>query len=1478
MENKARPSRPTIGVKDNNNNILRLAPKSENANDKPHYAALNAFEFKRADTDKNTTSIDQPVFTPLASTRPRANLTESSRDAAAAASVGKSRDLAETHSLSIYYMNNKERNEAVNLMLADGEYAMRASHVDPCTDYEEYLRRADRKLGSTVGQRCRSLATQTSFSNSPSPSPSPSSSMRPTSSASSATSTLSKSVDDLLLADTLSFNYTEQETNTTLRTRKQNSYYMYVNERHHQQQQRRQEFKAPLATPQSTSSSTSSSSSASSLARQTTDFRPTPAAAANNKVSYHKLSDLIVNNNNNNNVDARSKPISLPINYQQAPPASVAPRNAQRRIRFANSTKFNSNDVDEEDEDDDEAGDINDSADAAANLDIDLSMYDEDDEVASTNWSQQQQPPQQQLQPWRQQQQQQRLADQATTTTTTTTGTTHHRPREQLAANRGQAAKWQVPGVAATNDLVSPTTSSLSSSKLYMPSAALPTPRLQPQQQQQQQRQQSPRPINVPQMPAPAPAPAAAAASSGSRERSNEKIVKFSKTIQRFELPDSSQTALNVEVNGSEPTMTTYHSFDLLTDIESNKAPASSTAKTPRGSSATNNTNNNVPPRVAPRSASSNVVSPRNYGNAGGGGGDTPSFERNEYHRKIMKIMKETAKREYGNVLARVERARIRLRQLMLELGKSANHKRHMELQRELEQLVRQLKSDRQKLHQYEALMDKRDLEKFGTGSGSGSGAARSASLGDELDRIAFVDNNTNTNNNNGDDDDETRRHFPKGHFDSLVETKPEGPVRKQQPPPPPSSKSPGGSSASQTNKKGYKSDDDDDDNNNNDDFNSRAGASDASQQHNFFVYRMERSESGYASLEDALHKLTSSTASIQAVFDKTKKKTKTTSKNKKRVRRQAQLTKSVVKCDSELVRIAIDKLTMLETEREKCTTQRSHSASDSLLLCGRSNVAEEEEEEAATIANKLCVRAHHDELSMLVVTEVGGALSENASHSRQQPQQRRRHSNPDDLFMFRSSYSSLFDGSSVRTREATAYSGGSGSASGSGGGGNGSSIVVYQPRRDVLAAQKNNNNNGSSSGSGSGSGSGANSARQASSPSSSTTTNGLSISNTFITSRNFDNNNVNNNNEDDDDESAARREAPEPSKSKANEPSARLHTDYLEEADLPLLDIGGPSSSSGGDDYRLVNENNETFVYNTRTPERRLCILPAGWLQAEHVPYIALEKVDVSQLQVHEDALDSRLFLLDSGEPKRYYLVSLEKLDETRAHLLKQRQQWGAKLAAAPATAQTPRIDDSQQVIHFKYKDADADQQNQASDAARSAHNVNDDQVVVFEGYVDEDQLYDVDLSGAIIYDEPAPDAHSSRTPETFVAHERDPRRRWVVLPRNWQVVENAPYLDEADVAGTIFDIYMEPSSSRKYIIDEKTGQRYYLVGKLDADFKRKWSSTPRGHSGARQSSQSSQPVEPIESKGRKKVSARANDRLRNKMITYASMIHDQV
>ena len=193
MENKARPSRPTIGVKDNNNNILRLAPKSENANDKPHYAALNAFEFKRADTDKNTTSIDQPVFTPLASNRPRANLTESSRDAAAAASVGKSRDLAETHSLSIYYMNNKERNEAVNLMLADGEYAMRASHVDPCTDYEEYLRRADRKLGSTVGQRCRSLATQTSFSNSPSPSPSPSSSMRPTSSASSATSTLSKS-------------------------------------------------------------------------------------------------------------------------------------------------------------------------------------------------------------------------------------------------------------------------------------------------------------------------------------------------------------------------------------------------------------------------------------------------------------------------------------------------------------------------------------------------------------------------------------------------------------------------------------------------------------------------------------------------------------------------------------------------------------------------------------------------------------------------------------------------------------------------------------------------------------------------------------------------------------------------------------------------------------------------------------------------------------------------------------------------------------------------------------------------------------------------------------------------------------------------------------------------------------------------------------------------------------------------------------
>lgn len=243
------------------------------------------------------------------------------------------------------------------------------------------------------------------------------------------------------------------------------------------------------------------------------------------------------------------------------------------------------------------------------------------------------------------------------------------------------------------------------------------------------------------------------------------------------------------------------------------------------------------------------------------------------------------------------------------------------------------------------------------------------------------------------------------------------------------------------------------------------------------------------------------------------------------------------------------------------------------------------------------------------------------------------------------------------------------------------------------------------------------------------------------------------------------------------------LEIDYIEEDDLNQLNLAN---------FEIIEDkqNNETLLVDINNPNQQSVILLRGWIESEESPYIAEENVDLSNLEIFEDIHSKRRYVVDQSTGKRYYIVSLEKMKTKRNNLLRLNKRVDSM----------EKIDDSEQVIHFKYNENDSDENEQ------------------FLGYVEEDDLRDFDMGeDAVIFEDP-------NNKEIYIAHKDLPNKRWAVLPQNWQIEETSPYLDEEDVEEAKFDIYVDSYTNRKFIIDEKTGQRYYLIPQMANNFKSDW------------------------------------------------------
>ena len=208
--------------------------------------------------------------------------------------------------------------------------------------------------------------------------------------------------------------------------------------------------------------------------------------------------------------------------------------------------------------------------------------------------------------------------------------------------------------------------------------------------------------------------------------------------------------------------------------------------------------------------------------------------------------------------------------------------------------------------------------------------------------------------------------------------------------------------------------------------------------------------------------------------------------------------------------------------------------------------------------------------------------------------------------------------------------------------------------------------------------------------------------------------------------------------------------------------------------------------------------ILPLGWRRSLQSRYLIEENFDLNKLVAYQDARTGRKYIIDDQSGKRLFLVSERALAQKKKNLGYKSKSVDSALSKPKALSTEEVVDDSNEVIHYQL---DENQDN-------------------FLGFVDEDELRNIDLNQASIFED-------EETNEIYLFNNNNQNLHWIVLPKNWPLLENSPYLTDEDVEILKCEVYLDPASKKRYVIDEKSGKRYYIISDGDVDhrkFKALW------------------------------------------------------
>jgi hypothetical protein len=132
-------------------------------------------------------------------------------------------------------------------------------------------------------------------------------------------------------------------------------------------------------------------------------------------------------------------------------------------------------------------------------------------------------------------------------------------------------------------------------------------------------------------------------------------------------------------------------------------------------------------------------------------------------------------------------------------------------------------------------------------------------------------------------------------------------------------------------------------------------------------------------------------------------------------------------------------------------------------------------------------------------------------------------------------------------------------------------------------------------------------------------------------------------------------------------------------------------------------------------------------------------------------------------------FLVSERALAQKKKNLGYKSKSVDSALNKPKALSTEEVVDDSNEVIHYQL---DENQDN-------------------FLGFVDEDELRNIDLNRASIFED-------EETNEIYLFNNNNQNLHWIVLPKNWPLLENSPYLTDEDVEILKCEVYLDPASKK--------------------------------------------------------------------------------
>ena len=255
----------------------------------------------------------------------------------------------------------------------------------------------------------------------------------------------------------------------------------------------------------------------------------------------------------------------------------------------------------------------------------------------------------------------------------------------------------------------------------------------------------------------------------------------------------------------------------------------------------------------------------------------------------------------------------------------------------------------------------------------------------------------------------------------------------------------------------------------------------------------------------------------------------------------------------------------------------------------------------------------------------------------------------------------------------------------------------------------------------------------------------------------------------------------------------------YISEDDLRGVDFG--------DNVEMIEDPNtgETVLFNRTDPNRQWVVLPRDWRLTEDSTYIDEDEFDLSSFDVYIDPIANRRYIIDEKSGNRYFVIGSADLnkdfgknwlnvDQSLPDLNEGDYQDLSTIEPSTVTAQ-PVVNANIEQLYSKVE--------KKTDKTNS---------LVYD-YMTEDDLKKIDLGpGRLDLDE--------NTGETVLINPGNENLRWIILPNDWQTSESTPYVDEKEIDLVQWNLINDPVTKRQYVLDEQTGQRYYVISpRFDLD-----------------------------------------------------------